>query len=393
VDFTHASASARSRLDCLYSNFHACEQLDRRLQVAALEWRHGLSHHRAVLASLRSACRSEEGDRPLTNRALMHKDFPRRLMLEFHAQHQTHVETNPLAKDRLYKECMRSVANRLENDNESPPPAVDLEDKLGVALRLIRAIEGARPHAVSSCLIRSPELKDLVNNPYDFHGNLTRSLARLRDYAVGLARDHAFDELRRSRDDLNDPDGQVAHRTRQKNNRLIFRLSPGRTNTIGAVREPSGEATTCPERMATTLSAHWAKVFQARGINSDLLAEWLWEDGAARQAADSTPIDANRLKLKRKHILRALRGRCLKFSASLLHEAAEFVFQSEVQDLPREDIEMLNGSLLFLLPRKQSGVAGEGAAIYEPAANTRPLNVANTDNRLLRNAIRIAIEP
>ena len=84
--------------------------------------------------------------------------------------------------------------------------------------------------------------------------------------------------------------------------------------------------------------------------------------------------------------------RCLKFSATILLEAAEFIFTSDVGHIPQADIELLNGSLLFLLPKKPTGFTSEGIEIYEPA-NTRPLNVANTDNRLLCNAIRLAIEP
>ena len=406
---THMSASARSRLDRLYSNYHASEQLDRRLQVTALEWRHDLSTHRAVLASLRSAIPCEGEDRALPTRAILHKDFPKRLMLEYHEQLHNSIEANPLTKLRLYKKCMRTIAGRLEHDTRSPPPAVDLEDRLGVALRLIRAIEGARPNAVSSCLLRSPELKDLVQNPYDFNCNLTRSLDRLRDYVVQLARERALEELRKSRDDLDDPDGQLAHRVRQKNARLIFRLAPGRASTIGAILEPSGEVTASQEGMAKTLSNHWAKVFQSKGINDALLTEWLQEDSRERSRLGSSPFDPNALHLKRKHLIRALRGsnnsspgpdgipfmawrRCLKFSATILLEAAEFIFTSDVGHIPQADIELLNGSLLFLLPKKPTGFTSEGIEIYEPA-NTRPLNVANTDNRLLCNAIRLAIEP
>ena len=50
-----------------------------------------------------------------------------------------------------------------------------------------------------------------------------------------------------------------------------------------------------------------------------------------------------------------------------------------------------NFSLLFFLSKKASGTCPTGEGIYEPA-NVRPLNVTNTDNRLLANAVRMAIE-
>eukprot|EP00959_Pyramimonas_sp_CCMP1952_P093775 1962138-Pyramimonas_sp.AAC.1 len=67
---------------------------------------------------------------------------------------------------------------------------------------MIRAIEGASPDQVSACLTRLPDLRDHVANPYVFGSNTSRSLDRLRAYAVKLAREHALHELTSSREDL-----------------------------------------------------------------------------------------------------------------------------------------------------------------------------------------------
>ena len=56
-------------------------------------------------------------------------------------------------KLRLFKEALRTVALRLDAAMGKAPPAIDLEDRLGVALRLIRAVEGAglmKFHAASN---------------------------------------------------------------------------------------------------------------------------------------------------------------------------------------------------------------------------------------------------
>ena len=51
-----------------------------------------------------------------------------------------------------------------------------------------------------------------------------------------------------------------------------------------------------------------------------------------------------------------------------------------------------NHSLLFFLPKKASGKTSSGESYYE-SENVRPLNVTNTDNRLLASAIKHRIEP
>ena len=50
-----------------------------------------------------------------------------------------------------------------------------------------------------------------------------------------------------------------------------------------------------------------------------------------------------------------------------------------------------NSSLLMFLLKKPVDVI-DGAAIFEPSG-VRPLNITNTDNRLLASTVRIAVEP
>ena len=50
-----------------------------------------------------------------------------------------------------------------------------------------------------------------------------------------------------------------------------------------------------------------------------------------------------------------------------------------------------NASLQFFLPKKPIDEV-DGVAIYEPSG-VRPLNVTNTDNRLIASAVRTAVEP
>ena len=61
-------------------------------------------------------------------------------------------------------------------------------------------------------------------------------------------------------------------------------------------------------------------------------------------------------------------------------------------DTLREDYEEFNESILTFLPKKSEEVDDMGIPIYS-AGNTRPLNITNTDNRILANAVRLKIEP
>ena len=74
-EYTHSSASARSRLDRVYFNYHVAEQLDRSIQSTALEWLLDLSHHRAVRVARHAPQRGEQDTRPIPMQAFLHQDF------------------------------------------------------------------------------------------------------------------------------------------------------------------------------------------------------------------------------------------------------------------------------------------------------------------------------
>jgi len=81
AEYTHRSASAWSRLDRFYGNLAVTDQLDRRISVSALEWKRSLSHHRAIGFSKQTPVRDNSSGVSIT--AIHHKDFPRRVRLEF----------------------------------------------------------------------------------------------------------------------------------------------------------------------------------------------------------------------------------------------------------------------------------------------------------------------
>ncbi|CAK0812881.1 unnamed protein product, partial [Prorocentrum cordatum] len=282
-DFTHSSATARSRLDRIYFNHDVDGQLDRRIVATSLEWCQNLSHHSAVRVARLSPVREDDPGRPLARRALLRPDFTRRLILDVRESLRECPEASPFQQLALCTASMRRVARGLENDFRAIPAAVDVEDKLGVALKLIRAIEGARPTEVSTCLARFPGIRRRVDNPYDFDGNLTRKLFRLRQFAVHLARGHAVEELRHSQPDLT---GEDAFKARGQ--RAQRRILKG-----------DGEVTADPADMAGILGAHWSETFAEQGINDELLDQWLEDDADNRPLADLASARVAQVRLRK----------------------------------------------------------------------------------------------
>ena len=193
VEMTHASASARSRLDRIYTNQHTAEQLDRRIQCAALEWPQDLSAHRAVIAS-RSAPQPVRTDRPIPDHVIHLKDWPCAVSREFHQLCSESPDISDVGKLKLLKTAMRHATKAVQVKQNMTTLAITLEDRLGITLRFLRALEFGRLGSVNSCLLRYPKLNDLVRNPYLKMGGDSSSWRRLQDHAMELARDHALDE-------------------------------------------------------------------------------------------------------------------------------------------------------------------------------------------------------
>ena len=144
-------------------------------------------------------------------------------------------------------------------------------------------------------------------NPYSFTGNFSRNLLRVKDHVVQLARDHALDELGKSHADLVGSDGLRAQQTRQKNTRLIFRTCPGRSCNIGAVQNKNGEVVVEPSAMAATLREHWATIFSASKVNTDLLHRWLEEDFNLKEVNEKAPFQDGALMFKKSTFFRPSR--------------------------------------------------------------------------------------
>ena len=106
-----------------------------------------------------------------------------------------YLDANAPERLVLYKAAMRRVSVWIDVERGTPAPASSKEDRLGVTMKFLCAVEGGPLNEISTCLLCSPALKDMVDSPYRLDENLTRRLRGARLHAIQLAREHAMDEL------------------------------------------------------------------------------------------------------------------------------------------------------------------------------------------------------
>ena len=304
---------------------------------------------------------------------------------------------------------MREVAGNICKDASGWVLAVELEGRLGITMKFLRAIEQGMLGEVAVCLQRYPHLATLVDNPYEIGGNLAMRLGLVREHAVGLARDHALDTLGKAKEAAKDGDQARATRAKQKYSRLLFRLAPGRCSSVKAVRDGDGTYLTESSSIANALRTHWREVFRARGIDEARLQVWLAEDAAERGRRAPSHHNLRGVQLTRRHIRTALSTsnnsapgpdglpyaawrRIGDIAVDTLYEAFRDLCGEDAEGSLTDDYPGFNESLLIFLPKKAVGQTEDGDDVFEPGG-VRPLNITKTDNRLLASAVRLVLEP
>ena len=208
---------------------------------------------------------------PLGAQVVDHPDFPRQVSLAWHALLRDNPEASALCRLQLLKKAMRTAESALSMQLGAAPLAEQLEDRIGVSMKFLRASEASCPERVSRCLARYPLLQDLVANPYDFITPPGPRLMRVRRHVMDLQKEYTMKELQGLHEDLKtlEPD-QVARRW-ATNQRLICKLAPGRSCQQFAMDSPSGVVTSDPQEMVRLLRAHWSQVFTAKEVDMDLM--------------------------------------------------------------------------------------------------------------------------
>ena len=248
------------------------EQLDRRIGCTALVWRHDLSHHRAITFGRHAPQKIDSKSRHISAAAVEHEDFPRLVTLAYQDKLKDDLQASSVRKLTMLKSAMREVGLRLQQATGGFKQAVNMEDKLGTTMKCIRSVENGFMSGISVCIQRYPHLTSMVNNPYGCSGNLTVKFRRVREHAITLAREYALDELREAQDETQ-ADSASSTAKRQKATRLLYKLAPGKSASVKAVRSRDGTFVTDPDSIARILRSHWTDTFTKRGIDGERLHE------------------------------------------------------------------------------------------------------------------------
>ncbi len=94
---------------------------------------------------------------------------------------------------------------------------------------------------------------------------------------------------------------------KKKGHRLLHRLAPGKSNSLGGVRDRNDNVATSPPHMAKILGNHWSEVFQTRGINQERLNAWLEEDKNVRRDEGPSHAAIRNIKLRRRDVKKAIK--------------------------------------------------------------------------------------
>ena len=168
-----------------------------------------------------------------------------------------------------------------------------------MCLKFLRAFEQGNLHGASLCIERYPLLADLVPNHLDFHTNPGPRLRRLREHIMALQGDLTMQELGALHADLKELDPEETIRRRQRNDRLVCRLAPGKSCTHFALMDNLGSATTDPEQMLQILKSHWSKTFAHKPMDEELCDAWMEEDIANLPQNHHTYLPTTPVPLKR----------------------------------------------------------------------------------------------
>ena len=174
------------------------------------------------------------------------------------------------------------------------------------------------------------------------------------------------------------------------------------------MRDEHGDVQTSAGGMASALKAHWRQVFRKKQTCRMTRQRWIEEDVRFRPPSSHNAQDAI-WDLTQADVEKALQlsgnsspgpdgipfaawRACKSLAAPVMFAALLQLTSADGLDILGEDFADFNESILTFLPKKTDEEDEMGIPIYA-AANTRPLNITNADNRILANAVRLKIEP
>jgi hypothetical protein len=386
-DFTRAGAARDiglevfSRIDRVYCNIPPSQLLD--CVLAAGVWATAtsifkISDHRPVVVTIRP--KNLWGNRPTV--------IPKWIACHarFAGEANAVLIDNPLGThpgENLahLKEVLHMAAINVKRFVRDKP-AETLDEKLHWAISFVRAIRVGDLPRMQLAVVRCSELAEALDTPDNI-----RSANPLRAHRLveGLSRQVAERELEGA---------QATRADRSKVDTLQMQAAAwrkaGRRLSLNAVRNEAGDIITDPAEAARFLQGHWQGVFDHRPIDEDL---------ADQAIALTTPFDPMHCwTIKPEsflHIVSAAKASApgpdgipysaykaiRETAAPIFHEAFHFYLGGE--PLPTG----FNDSHLVFIPKGEEALNDIDGSTARSPANTRPISLGNTDNKIFAGAI------
>ena len=287
--------------------------------------------------------------------------------------------------------------------------SLEEDDKLGWTMRIIRAIEGQRTGAIKKSIDAYPLLATLVNNPYSSPIPQRDGLRPIRDHAITLARERAIRQLQALQQDAHSLTPAEAQARRSHIMQTLRRIAPGKATSLQAIQAADGTVSANPQLMADALRTHWSHVFCKRRLYKHTLHQWLQEDLPSDMSPEFPAQSDTCWQVTREDIAQAVERspntspgpdgipfktwRTLGHTAiTIPHDAYNTLSSEGGEHIMRSDYPDFNHSDMVFLQKSVSGSHSEWGDFCTPE-DTRPLNITNSDNRLLANAVRLRMEP
>ena len=407
---THRNAIGTSRIDRAYVNPHLADSFTHDWKCRALEWKNELSTHRAIEVTRTAKGAAADKGRALPTGPLGREDWAPRVRLRWQELKSADPhEPTAARKLQLIKQAIREVTMRMDQRLETVP-RTNPGDQLGCAIKALKALDAKRWHRVESALKELPGLSGKCSLHKCAEGDGVER-AKLQDAILQYAKADIITDLEQLRQDRQS--GEHGRQVKRECiGKKLAKLRPGGFGTVGALLVAPETVVTDPADIAKGLGEHWEKTFQARGICTEILRDWIRE---AAPTWEQAPMEQNARawRVRRKDIARAVRyasntapgpdGLTARHWKALGRTAAEALAdvagdmqngklvdqlapaEEDVAESPGEH--RYNLSCMVCIPKKPIGCSPEHGDIYAPET-TRPLMIVNMDNRIVAAAFK-----
>jgi DNA-binding FrmR family transcriptional regulator len=275
-EFTYRFESCRSKLDRIYTNIEQYEWLDRDISCVALNWDDGLSRHRPIAGHRRSRAGSMQNESVLQTDMVGGPEWRHRVQTAYLEKLREVEGIATGIQSLLYvKAAVKQVTQQMAREKASKPLVLGAADRLAWTMRYARAVERRDWRRSSEARQAFPEINGKTNGVKDQDLQEKGIDKRIHEWILKLAEANIQEELEEVKRMQAEGDELGGERKREHIIRRLKRLYGGANGSIKAMKDEQGMIRTDPKGMIDILQQHWAEVFRGRGVNEDLLEQWL----------------------------------------------------------------------------------------------------------------------